>query len=430
MAAQVSDRILLLSTEAEERQFIGTILRNNQVDFLAVQDLTEATQTLQTSPFGLIIASLHLIDGSSLNDAFKTNTKTPVILIGKAENLDAVPKTIKDIAFALLKTPMSAHLLISHTRKALDFGREQMRMDVANEERIVSKLEWLLWKERQKAKHKAEVEKSLLTNLRHSLGQGLGLGSLVSLIELVGMHVKSGEENVTLSRDLLQLVLESGDSMRRWLDSLENVSTLLKKEYPRAKLGERDINTTIRESIERVEGFRKIKDHAVIADPVIVVTNVFGNLDALGLAFRELLVNAFKYSPPESTVHITSFRSHNSLSLLVLNDIQQMGSGSSGIPENQTERVFDPFVRLANTFDERFIGEEIGLGLGLTILQSTMLQVGAYLVIYEITDHSEGARRRVAAEIILPGALDFDGAGNEVFRSMSGRVISRVIADQ
>ena len=68
-----------------------------------------------------------------------------------------------------------------------------------------------------------------------------------------------------------------------------------------------------------------------------------------------LLDNAAKYAPPETTIRIQSWRSGDAVCLRVLDE-------GSGIPAGDLEHIFDKFYRAQKTDQVR-----AGTGLGLAI---------------------------------------------------------------
>jgi len=105
------------------------------------------------------------------------------------------------------------------------------------------------------------------------------------------------------------------------------------------------------------------------------------------------------------------FRSGNSLSIVIINDVLEMQGGITGIPKELENMVFEPFYRLNNTYDERFHDEELGMGIGLTVLQNAINQCGGNIYLYEVVDHalSSTQRKRIVGEVILN--LNDPGAG-------------------
>ena len=87
-----------------------------------------------------------------------------------------------------------------------------------------------------------------------------------------------------------------------------------------------------------------------------VETNLQGNAELLRRAIENVLRNAIRYAPPESTIEMRLKREGNWARITV----RDYGPG---IPEKLRERIFDPFFRADASRDER----TGGLGLGLAI---------------------------------------------------------------
>jgi two-component system, OmpR family, sensor kinase len=87
----------------------------------------------------------------------------------------------------------------------------------------------------------------------------------------------------------------------------------------------------------------------------------------LGVAVRNLLDNAIRYSPPGSRVELTTATAGAGVSLCV----QDQGPGLS--PE-EVQRALEPFVRLTN-------GHETGSGLGLSIVKRVCTLLGHRLLL-------------------------------------------------
>jgi two-component system sensor histidine kinase KdpD len=84
-------------------------------------------------------------------------------------------------------------------------------------------------------------------------------------------------------------------------------------------------------------------------------------------AFFNLLDNAAKYSPPESTVFVTAERAGPRIELAV-------GDGGKGIPSEDVERIFDKFYRVQASDNKR-----AGTGLGLAISRGFVEAMGGTL---------------------------------------------------
>jgi two-component system sensor histidine kinase KdpD len=108
------------------------------------------------------------------------------------------------------------------------------------------------------------------------------------------------------------------------------------------------VNATLRRFAHRLEGHE-------IVERVAVDLTVDADIGLLGLALRQLLDNALKYSPPSSRIEIQA-DADSSVAITVRN------SGST-IPDTERPRVVEPFYRGARS---RNIP---GIGIGLTIVK-------------------------------------------------------------
>ena len=92
-----------------------------------------------------------------------------------------------------------------------------------------------------------------------------------------------------------------------------------------------------------------------------------------------LLDNAAKYAPPETTIRIQSWRNAESVCLRVLDE-------GSGIPTNDLDHIFDKFYR-AQKMDQ----VRAGTGLGLAISRGFVEAMHGTIVAANRTDRSGAA---------------------------------------
>jgi len=112
------------------------------------------------------------------------------------------------------------------------------------------------------------------------------------------------------------------------------------------------------------------------ADPVVI-----GRPMDIRILVKNLVDNAIRYTPEGGRVDISVVDSNDRVVL----DIDDTGAG---IPDEERERVFDPFYRVLGS-------GEIGSGLGLAITLSIANQIGATISLMEKPDGTHGLRARV-----------------------------------
>lgn len=89
--------------------------------------------------------------------------------------------------------------------------------------------------------------------------------------------------------------------------------------------------------------------------------------DLLGVLFYNLIENAIKYSPPDSTIRISGINELDSLVVVVSDE-------GEGIEEDQIGKIFDRFFRIEGSSKRA-----VGSGLGLAICKVVADSIGATL---------------------------------------------------
>ena len=113
---------------------------------------------------------------------------------------------------------------------------------------------------------------------------------------------------------------------------------------------------------------RRIQVHTQV-EPV----SVNGDSELLGIALRNVLDNALRYSPPDGGVDVVVTQQATAVRLSVID-------GGCGLSAEERRHALQAFVRLGN-------GDEYGSGLGLSIVQrvSKLLNIG-----FELLDAPSG----------------------------------------
>jgi two-component system, OmpR family, sensor histidine kinase KdpD len=120
------------------------------------------------------------------------------------------------------------------------------------------------------------------------------------------------------------------------------------------------VSSVVRASERRLDG------HQLVSH-VPNDLNVDADRELLGLALRQLLDNALKYSPPTSTIEFAATRNGSV-------DISVRNSGSL-IPEREQRRIFERFYRGAQA------GHVPGTGMGLSIVEQIAKAHGGALTV-------------------------------------------------
>lgn len=115
------------------------------------------------------------------------------------------------------------------------------------------------------------------------------------------------------------------------------------------------------------------------------------DVDRISQVLTNLLSNALKYSPQESSVSLTITREHDEAVLRVSDQ-------GKGIPPDELPRIFDRFYRVPGI--EVQAGSGVGLGLGLYICREIVQRHGGR--IWAESEPGDGSTFCVALPLVLP----------------------------
>jgi two-component system sensor histidine kinase KdpD len=203
----------------------------------------------------------------------------------------------------------------------------------------------------ERVRRTAEADRlrsALLTSISHDLKTPLAavLGAAGALRDLS----KSFDENA--KADLLNTIIDESERLNRFIANLLDMTKLESGAVvPNAAL--HDIGEIVGSALERVS--KILAKHRVEVEigpdmPMVMVDGVL-----FEQVLFNLLDNASKYAPPDTTVRIQSWRDGDTVRLQVLDE-------GEGIPASDLERIFDKFYRVQK-------GDQVraGTGLGLAI---------------------------------------------------------------
>jgi len=252
------------------------------------------------------------------------------------------------------------------------------------------------WERRRAGKDKLAFSKILMQSIFDSVSQGAGVGSLPTLLEILANKLSTGP--ATLDPNIQNLIADHANHCSTWLQRAGSLIDLFGTDFDLEAATCSEIGKEISEAVYRVEDFRKIKNQIIQIGKVESSQSVFYNRIALGYVLREILTNAMKYSPPETKIDIGCSSSDGNFFIYCFSDAmdRELLLGP---------QIYEPFVRLNLGFDERYREEEIGLGLGLTLAKSFLLQMFGDLDLSHVMDHSSaGPHPRILALIALSWA--------------------------
>jgi len=262
-------------------------------------------------------------------------------------------------------------------------------------------IEWYLWKEYHKTRFRSDFSLKLLQNIRNSLLQGLGINSIISYVDLMDLKKIDQDNGFIIPKHYFVNLKKSVENLNLWILNLEKLLNYMNRSFPEEILDSQQVQKIISDTILQTEEFRMIKNQEIVVGNLKFMGKIRSNKEALSLIFKEILINAFKYSPEGTYIDIVVFDNPNSIIVAFLNDVLEFKGGITGIPEEYEYQIFEPFVRLNHHFDERFINEDFGLGTGLTLIKLYLQYFGGHIYLKEVMDYTREPKKRILCGVLL-----------------------------
>jgi two-component system, OmpR family, sensor histidine kinase KdpD len=257
-------------------------------------------------------------------------------------------------------------MLTPDQRRLLDALRDQGALAI---ERVQ------LVEEMDRVERAAETERlrsALLTSISHDLKTPLAavLGAAGTLRDL-GAKLNDGEK-----ADLLATIIDESERLNRFIANLLDM-TKLESGAVSPNVALHDVGEIVGSTLRRAS--RILSRHTVKLELAPDLPML--ELDAV--LFEQVLFNildnAAKYAPPETTIRIQSWRTADAVCLRVLDE-------GSGIPPADLDHIFDKFYRAQKTDQVR-----AGTGLGLAISRGFVEAMQGTIVAANRTDRSGAA---------------------------------------
>jgi two-component system sensor histidine kinase KdpD len=224
----------------------------------------------------------------------------------------------------------------------------------------------------ERAAETERLRSALLTSISHDLKTPLAavLGAAGTLREF-GQKLGDGEK-----ADLLATIIDESERLNRFIANLLDM-TKLESGAVTPNVALHDIGEIIGSALRRAGRILSRHKIALELAPDLPMLE----LDAVLFeqALFNLLDNAAKYAPPETTIRIQDWRNGDSVCLRVLDE-------GGGIPPNDLEQIFDKFYRAQKTDQVR-----AGTGLGLAISRGFVEAMHGTIVAANRSDRSGAA---------------------------------------
>lgn len=346
--------ILIVEDDRGARVTLAALLEGEDYQVSSCETAEEALNHLYQEPVDIVVSDLRLPDGTGLQVLWalkKINPDAEFILTTGHATLETAIEALKEGAFAYHVKPLDLDSLCSSIEKAV----KQQRLMIENRE-LLQRLQDTnaeLEEANRELQRASEAKSQILSTVTHELKTPLT--SIVGYIDQMLAHRdKVGQLNERQER-YLERVKTNSRRLQNLIDDLLDIS--------RIEAGGLNLNLVELEVQPAVEEVLRSVHNLISEKMMLVLLNLppgLGRVKADNLRFSQVITNlvsnACKYSPQESTVTITAKANNGMIRV----DVSDTGIGISEVDQLQ---LFTKFFR-SNNFSTR---QESGSGLGLFI---------------------------------------------------------------
>ncbi len=355
--------------------------------------------------FYIVDLMLPVMDGKTFMQELRKTDSDAVFLVQTAiDTSDTIIDIMKIGVFDYLIKPLDPDLFHQILAKTCDYiylRDTEKNLSESAGLKLRSQLEWLNYKESRRRTGQDSNEILSIENLKTSLSQGAGVGTMVTLVDLIRAGVKDQGKEYTANKELMDLLFENNEYIRNLLDGLHQVSELFQSKSNLKETTAEEFNALIPGFIKDVIPYIEKKGQRLSMPVLRTNCRIATDNAQLSGAIEELVINACKYTVPGGRIDIFTHLTEGYYCISVKNDVSVQPFG--GIPPEMEKLVVEPFFRILPPDESVAKIEKFGLGLGLTVTEHIARSHGGLFFIHTMQDHTgDSVRPCVVAEIFLP----------------------------
>ena len=405
------DPILIVEDNRETQDLLRGICKNMDVPAVVAVNGEAALGMLDEHEYSIFIVDLMMpvMDGKTFISHLKKRLPESIVLVETA--LDS-PGTIIDImkmgAFDYIIKPIDPELFQASVVRGLEYKAlrdHERNMSMSAGLKIRSQIEWLNYKESRRVADKDYSETKSVYNLKTSLSQGAGFGTLVSLIDVMAATMTGEGDNYIVQKDIVEMLIENNTYCRNQLAGLQSTTAIMDERFPLSRSSASELLEALPGMVEAVLPYIERKKLRITYPELKTNCALDLNFEKIGLMMEELIVNAYKYSVKGSSINIFCHISEGYFWLSIKNDVTEKPYG--GIPAEYEKLVVEPFFRLLPPDESAALIEKFGFGLGLAVADNIVRKHNGIFLTHDVKDHTgREAKSCVLAEILLPVVVE------------------------
>ena len=369
--------LLLVEDDPVQQALIERMLSSMPYSLTVVATAQEALDAFQKVGHEVVLCDINLPGELSGVDVLRRLKETPhppvVVMLTGDSAIGNVIETMRLGAYDYLVKPVQSAELDDVIGRAFARSQSEVVARIAERERAEYYEKRLA--SRQVAdqlvrRQNDKFARALFGNMFTSFSQGRGVGSLTTLVSMLGgAQLTEDKQNYLVPKDILDLINDNQDAVNAMIEMFSELHLLVSQDLVLHDVSLGEFHKIVSDLIFELNPVIEMRRHAVVLSelpPRFSGEVLKMNWEFMRKALRELLINALKFSEDESTVTVLIEYKFTRVLVTVLNEPLRTDSDYvQGIPEEYRKLVFEPFFRISRVVREQYRTLEYGLGLTL-----------------------------------------------------------------
>jgi CheY-like chemotaxis protein len=356
-------------------------------------------------PVYVVDLMMPVMDGRTFIEKLRKKEPDAMILVQTAvDSSEAVIQVMKLGVFDYIIKPIDPELFRDSLFKALDYyylKKFEKEQSLSAGLKIRNQIDWLSLKESLRISGGDGIETKSIQNLKTSLAQGAGFGSLITLIDMLVASAEVEGDVYKVDKEIIDMITENNTYCRLQLEGLHYASDIFEQEIQLNEHSASDLISYLPKMLARIMPYMKEKNLSVTFPELRDNCTLKFNLEKISLVFEELLINAYKYALPGTVINIFTRMNEGYFWVSMKNDVSEKPYG--GIPKEYEKLVIEPFFRLQTPDEAAARFERIGFGLGLSVADYVMKKHNGIFIIHDVRDLTgDKSKTCVLVEMLFP----------------------------
>ncbi len=405
-------KILIAEDDEHSASMLRELLTLSGYNVTVACDGLEALEYFKKDFYPVVITDIEMphMDGNELITRINGGTLPPVILVTTVNHeFHLVIEVMKKGVFDYLVKPLNLDEVLLKVQRAFEsFEMKKASYQLEKEKilRLEKQLEWYQFTETVEFSKSRGFDQSIFDSFHTAFNQGLGFGSLVSLINLVDSTAKKEGDKYLLDEELFNLIKQNNAMAQKALNTFGEINRIISNDMAFERITLRELYRIISGIISETSGLFSIKkltcsfsDYKDEFDGAGLMIN----RHYLTMSLKEILINACKFSANGSGIYVILGVSGGQGVMQFISEPAVSSDGTKGIPMEYENMVFEPFFRLTRIVYDDY--PSLDFGCGLTLVKNVIKKHEGKVTLSNVRDMSDlerGVVEKVNCEVILP----------------------------